>query len=137
MDQFGIRLLCPALGGWIKLVREDAHGNWNLDAFDIEKTEFTPVLPIETGAGYARVRQPSDRDIVEDVVASEAFGSTRKNARDHLVTARVMIEEVARQTDWGIRDSVQRLGPKSHLEPVGNPLLIYELQMFVGNLLVG
>ena len=37
VDQFGIRLLCPAPRGWIELVREDAHGNRDADAFDAEE----------------------------------------------------------------------------------------------------
>jgi hypothetical protein len=49
MDQFGIRLLCPALRGWIKFVREDAHGYRDGNAFGIE-IPFAPILPIDTGA---------------------------------------------------------------------------------------
>jgi hypothetical protein len=66
MDQFGIRPLCPAPRGWIEFVREDAHGNRDGDAFGIEKPEFAPILPIETGARKRSVRQPGDRDVVED-----------------------------------------------------------------------
>ena len=79
MDQFGICALCPAPRGWIELVREHAHGNRDGDAFGIEIAEFAPILPIETGAGKRRVRQPGDRDVVEDVVAREAFGFFRKD----------------------------------------------------------
>ena len=78
MDQFGIRPLCPTPRGWIEFVREDAHGNRDGDAFGIEIPEFAPILPIETGAGKRRVRQPGDRDVVEDVVAREAFGLLRQ-----------------------------------------------------------
>jgi hypothetical protein len=39
------------------------------------------------------------RDVVEDVVAREAFGLAREDACDQLVAARVVIEEVARQAD--------------------------------------
>jgi hypothetical protein len=54
MDQFGIRLLCPAPRGWIEFVREDAHGNRDGDAFGIE-IPFAPIFPIETGARKRRV----------------------------------------------------------------------------------
>ena len=58
MDEFGKRPLCPAARGWIEFVREDAHGDRDGGghAFGIEIPEFTPVLPIETGARERRVR---------------------------------------------------------------------------------
>src|SRR5882762_5765949 len=80
MDKFGIRPLGPAPRGWIKFVREDAYGNRDGDAFGIEIPEFAPILPIETGARKRRVRQPGDRDVVEDVVARETFGFSLKDA---------------------------------------------------------
>jgi hypothetical protein len=85
----------PSSAGRIEFVREDAHGNRDGDAFGIEIPEFAPILPIETGARKRRVRQPGDRDVVEDVVAREAFGFSRKDACDQLVAARVVIEEIA------------------------------------------
>ena len=91
MDQFGIRPLCPAPRGWIEFVREDADGNRDGDAFGIEKPEFAPILPIETGARKRRVRQPGDRDVVEDVVACEAFRLSVKDPRDELVAPCVVI----------------------------------------------
>src|SRR6266403_6251277 len=99
MNELGIRLLCPAPRGWIEFVREDAHGNRDRNAFGIEKPELAPILPIETGAGKRRVRQPGDRDVVEDVVAREAFGFSLKDAGDQRVAARVVIKEISRQTD--------------------------------------
>jgi hypothetical protein len=79
MDQFGIRLLCPAPRGWIEFVREDAHGNRDGNAFGIE-IPFAPILPIETGARKRCVRQPGDRDVVENVIAREALGFSLKDA---------------------------------------------------------
>jgi len=58
MDELGIRALRPTPRGWIELVRKGAHGNRGGDAFGIEKPEFTPILPIETGARKRSVRQP-------------------------------------------------------------------------------
>ena len=63
----------------------------------VEIPEF--VLPIETGARKRRVRQPGDRDVVEDVVAREALRLSVKDARDELVAALVVIKEIRRQTD--------------------------------------
>ena len=79
MDEFGKRPLCPAPWGRIEFVREDAHGNRDGDAFGIE-IPVAPILPIETGARKRRVRQPGDRDVVEDVVAREALGLSLKDA---------------------------------------------------------
>src|ERR1700722_19726882 len=98
VDQFRIRPLCPAPRGWIKFVREDAHGDRDGDALGVE-IPFAKIFPVETGAGKRRVRQPGDRDVVEDVVAREALGLTLKDARDQLVAAQVVIEEIRGQAD--------------------------------------
>src|SRR3982074_1974959 len=135
MDQFGIHPLCPAPRGWIEFVREDAHGNRDGDAFGVEIPEF--VLPIETGARKRRVRQPGDRDVVEDVVAREALRLSVKDAREELIAARVVIKEISRQAAGGIRDSVQRLRSQPHLEAVADALCIDEAQSLKSNLLVG
>ena len=105
MDQFGIRLLCPAPRSWIEFVREDAHGNRDGDAFGIEKAEFAPILPIETGAGKRRVRQPGDRDVVEDVVAREAFGFSRQR--------RVRSARSCARRDQGNRPPGRQVSPRS------------------------
>src|SRR5688572_4194003 len=99
MDELGIRPLGPAPRGWIELIRKDAHGNRDGDAFGIEIPEFAPILPIETGARKRRVRQPGNRDVVEDVVARKALGLSVKDARDEFIAARVVIEEISRQAD--------------------------------------
>ena len=72
MDEFGVRPLSPAPGGGIKFVREDAHGNRDVDALGVE-ISLAPIFPVETGARNGRVRQPGDRDVVEDPVAREAI----------------------------------------------------------------
>jgi len=79
MDQFWIRPLCPAPRGWIEFVREDAYRNRDGDTFGIE-IPFPKILPIETSARKGRVRQPGDRDVVENVVAREALGVPLKDA---------------------------------------------------------
>ncbi len=97
MDKFRIRLLCPTPRSWIQLIRKDAHGNRDGDPFDTEKADLS--LPIETGARNRRVRQPGERDVVEDVVAREALRLSVKDARDELIAARVVIKEIRRQAD--------------------------------------
>src|SRR5256714_3170007 len=98
MDELWIGFFCPTPRSWIELVRKDAHGNRDGDAFGIE-IPFAPILPIETGARKRRVRQPGDRDVVEDVVAREALRLSAKDARDELIAARVVIKEISRQAD--------------------------------------
>ena len=73
VDEFRVSALCPAPRNRIEFVREDAHGNRYGDAFGIEIPKFAPVLPIEAGSRKRCVRQPGDRDVVQNVVASEAF----------------------------------------------------------------
>src|ERR1700680_5237014 len=88
VNEFGIRPLCPAPRGWIEFVREEAHGNRDGDAFRIE-IPFAPILPVETGARKRRVTVGGDRDVVENVVACEAFGLSVEHPCNHFVTARV------------------------------------------------
>src|SRR4029077_3235038 len=99
MHQFGKRPLRPAPWGGIQFVRKDANGNRDGDAFGVEIPKFAPVLPIETGARERRVRQPGDRDVVEDVVAREALGLSLKYAGDQLVAASVVMKEIRSQAD--------------------------------------
>ncbi len=136
MDQFGIRPFRPASRGRIEFVGKDAHGGRDNDASDAEE-RITLVLPIETSPRERRIRQPSERDVVEDVVSCEAFAASGKDTRDHLVAARVVIKEISRQADRGISDSVKRLRAQPHLVPVGDSLLIDELYTLVSDLFVG
>jgi hypothetical protein len=98
VDELGIRLLRPAPRRWIEFVREDTHRSRDRNAFDIE-ISLSPILPIETGPRKRRVRQPGDRDVVEDVVARKALGLSVEDARDEVIAARVVIEEISRQAD--------------------------------------
>jgi len=61
---------------WIEFVREDAHGNRDGDAFDAE--ERRELFSSRDGPRKRRVRQPGDRDVVEDVVAREPSDSLLK-----------------------------------------------------------
>src|SRR5438046_10634651 len=98
MDEFGIGSFCLTSRCRIKFVWKDAHGNRDGDAFGIE-IPFAPILPIETGARKRRVRQPGDRDVVEDVVARETLGLPLKDACDQFVAAWVVIKEIRRKAD--------------------------------------
>src|SRR5215468_573415 len=69
VDEVGVGPLGPGPGGLVELVREDADGRRDGDALDVEEAEL--VLPVETRSRDPRVRQPVQRDVVEDLVARE------------------------------------------------------------------
>src|SRR5580693_5028642 len=98
VNEFWVRLLRPTLRCRIEFVGEDAHGNRDGDAFRVE-VPFAPILPIKTSARKCGVRQPGDGDVVEDVIAREAFGFSREDARDELIAAGVVVKEISRQAD--------------------------------------
>src|SRR5437867_1666902 len=75
--------------------RKDAHGRRDRDAFDGEERRPL-VLPIETRARKRRVRQPGDRNVVEDIVAREALRLSVKDACDELIAPCVVIKEISR-----------------------------------------
>ena len=95
------------------------------------------VLPVETSRGDRRVRQPVERDVVEDVVAREALGLPVEDAGDQLVAARVVVEDPGGQADGRIRDPVQRLRAVRHLLGVAQAVLVEEVELIVRVPLVG
>src|ERR1700730_17424694 len=98
MDQLGKRPFRPASWSRIEFVWKDAHGGRDNDASDAEE-RITLVFPIETSPRERRIRQPGERDVVEDVVSCEAFAASGKVTRDHLVAARVVIKKISRKAD--------------------------------------
>ena len=89
VDEVGIRLLSPAPRRLVELSGKDADGCRNGDTLDVEEAEL--VLPVETSRRDARVREPGQRDVVEDLVSREAAdGVALKGVRDVVVTARVI-----------------------------------------------
>src|SRR5262245_15467581 len=133
VNELGIRSLHPASRGWIKLIRKDADGNRDGDAFDTEKAEIpaSEPLPVEPGRGNPRIRQPGQRDVVEDVVSCEAGGLSIKCARDELQAPRVVVKQIGCQADGGICDPVKRLRTQPHLVCVADALRIHKLQALV------
>src|ERR1700724_49943 len=70
MDEVaGVRALGPAPRGLIQLLGEDAAGKRNGDVLGVEEVRL--VLPIKTSRGNPGIRQPVERDVVEDVVPCE------------------------------------------------------------------
>src|SRR5215472_2541034 len=126
MDQLGICSLGPTARAQIDLVRETAYGNRYRDPFNAEIPKL--VFPIEAGSGNRRVRQPGDRDVVEDIVSGETGSLAGKDARDQSIAPRIVIQKIGGQADGGIRNSVQRLRAQSHLVTVGDAFAVDELQ---------
>src|SRR5271163_2260109 len=97
IDEFWIRPFRPAPRGRVDLVRKDAHGNGNGDVFDVEEGQL--VFPIQTRRRDRCVRQPIERDVVEDVVSREAAGLrlSFEDACDELVTTDIVVKYPRRQ----------------------------------------
>src|SRR5262249_16838575 len=72
VHQLWIGLFGPTPRSRIEFVRKDTHGSRDGDAFDVE-VPLPPIFPVEPRARNRRVRQPGDRDVVENVVAREAL----------------------------------------------------------------
>src|SRR5262245_9902954 len=107
MDQFGICPLRPTARAKIDLVWKAADGNWDGNAFNAEIREL--VFPVETGSGNRRVRQPGDRDVVEDIVPSEPSGLSSEDTRDQCIAPGIVVEKIGSQADGRICNSVQGL----------------------------
>lgn len=88
-------------------VRKGAHRDGNGNALRREEAEL--VLPIDTRGGDRRIRQPVERNVVDDIVACEAGAFFIENACDEVVAARVVVEQESRQSDGRIREAIQRL----------------------------
>src|SRR5215208_8189769 len=72
MSQTGIGLLGPAPRRRIQLVRKDTDGNREGDALGGKEGQL--AFPVQTRRRDRRVRQPVERDVVEDVVSRQALG---------------------------------------------------------------
>src|SRR3954470_22573271 len=97
MDELGVGLLCPTPRNLIEIVRKDAHRYRDGDTLRVEEAEL--VFPIETSRRDPRVRQPIERDVVEDVVSGKALGLTVEDACDERHAGRVVVDHPGGQAD--------------------------------------
>src|SRR5207248_4857085 len=84
VDELGIRLLSPALRRLVDLFGESAHGDRDLDAPHIEEAARRKVMlrvPVEACRRDRGVRQPVEREVVEDVVPRHPFWPAVERAR--------------------------------------------------------
>src|SRR5215813_2972968 len=101
VDQLRIRPLRPTARRLIKLIREGAHGDRNLDAPGVEETagRMVRVVPVKARRGNRGVGQPVERDVVEDVVHRQPLRLSVEDARDHFLAARVVVAHPGREAD--------------------------------------
>src|SRR3954452_6533760 len=83
VDEVGVGPLGPAARRLILLAGEDGHGHRDRDALRVEEAAL--VLPVEARRRDARLRQPVERDVVEDLVTRQLARGTRRpvQRRDH------------------------------------------------------
>lgn len=107
IDEFGINSLCPAPRGLKDLARKGAKGGRDGDVFRGKKAER--VFPIDTSRGDRRVRQPVERDVVEDIVSRKTIGLTVEDACKKRVMAGLFHgsqiygadDDLSRDHGWG------------------------------------
>ena len=102
--------------------------------------EVALVLPVEASRRDSGVRQPVERDVVEDVVPREAPGRLAlEDLRDEagLAGAVAVVDQQRREVDRRVRQAVHRLRARRHDLRVGHVLRVEGAQLLVGAPLVG
>src|SRR5215213_4436775 len=127
VDEVWIRALRPAARSRVDLIGEDTDGSRDRHVLGCEKGKL--ALPIETSGRNSGVREPVERDVVEDVISREALGRTIKDTRDERLTRRVVVEHPGCQADWRIGNRVQRLWTERHLLRVAQALLVEKVEL--------
>src|SRR5262249_37398065 len=103
INEVRVGLLRPAARRLILLAGKDGHGNWDRDPLRVE--EAARVFPIEARRRDSRVRQPVERDVVEDLVTRQLTRGTRRpvkrrdNCRSRLAVSIVVIEKPGGQAN--------------------------------------
>src|SRR4051812_38605302 len=97
INELWICLFRPAPRGLIELVWKGADAGGDGNVLRREERQF--ALPVETSRGDLRVRQPIERDVVEDVVPCQALGLAVEDARDERLTRSVVVEHPRGQAE--------------------------------------
>src|SRR5690606_29092800 len=119
-----VGLFGPTPRGRAYVVREHTHDGGDGDAFRCKESEL--VLPLEARRRNPGVRQPVERDVVENVVPREALGLTVEDACDQLIAPDIVVENPGREADGGIGNTVQRLRAVAHLLRIAEAVLVEE-----------
>ena len=94
-------------------------------------------FPVEARRGDRRVRQPIERDVVEDIVPGQPLRLSVEDAGDHTVTADVVIQNPGRKAGRQIHNSLKRLWPVRHLMRVAKAVLVEVIELVTGMLFIG
>src|SRR5215218_6260343 len=103
VDEVGIRLLCPTARRLILLAWKNAHSYRRGDSLGVKESSL--VFPVEARRRDTRVRQPIQRDVVEDLVTGQFAGGTRSpvqsrgDRRCRLAVSIVVVEKPGSQAD--------------------------------------
>ena len=103
VDEVGVGPFGPAPRRLILLAGEDADRHRDGHALDVE--EATPEFPVETGRRDPRVREPVERDVVEDLLARQLAGDaggpvqSSDDRRGRLAAGIVVVEKPGGQPD--------------------------------------
>src|SRR5579862_4435303 len=95
VQEIRIRALRPAFWGLIDLLSESTYANRQLDASGVKEAARWQIVlrvPIKASRRHPGIRQPIERDVVENVVAGKPFRLAVENAGDHLIAANVVVE---------------------------------------------
>ena len=138
VDEFLICALRPTPRGLIVLTRKDADGSRDGDVGGVVKVDVT--FPIEARRRNRRIRQPVEREVVEDVVAREVARRMsidctpergRGDRRRGLAITVAVVKHPGCQANGRIRQPVQRLRPRCHHLGIGTPLREQNAQLLV------
>src|SRR5688572_16513471 len=109
MDEILVCSLCPTPRSLVDFLREHTDCSRNGNTEVIHKGAL--VFSIETCAGYARVRQPTKGDVVEDIIPCEVAVRfpIDKEFRDVAVTGQVVVNHPSGKGDGRVSQPVQGL----------------------------
>jgi MFS transporter, PHS family, inorganic phosphate transporter len=133
----GVGAFGPAARGPVELVREDADGVRDRDGLGVEEVRL--VLPVQAGSGDPGVRQPVERDVVQEVVPGQgAVQGARQDALHEpgLAGAVAVVEHERREVDRGVGQAVQGLRAGGHDLRVGQVLGEEGAELLVGGFLL-
>ena len=69
VDEVGVGPLGPAARGLVDLLGEDGDGG--RDGYALDPEEVVGILPVQPGRGNRSVRQPVEREVVQDLVPGQ------------------------------------------------------------------
>src|SRR5262249_29094736 len=85
VDEIHIRFFCPTLRRLINFFSKRAHAYGKLDASRVEESACRQIMlrvPVKTRRRDRGIRQPIERDVVENIVATQSFRLAVEDAGD-------------------------------------------------------